>query len=394
MFKNGNRPNSIFSKLSNRIRFMSRERRVISSEDKLRVLFVLGRYPEYSETYMHEEMVAVSETCEIKIVSYLVVNNPRKNPLPYTLVEYNDACINWGDFNRVNVDLTNEAQGEFLYEMATVIEAFRPDVLHGHYFATSLITRRLAEIHGIPFTIRTHSFDMLKQKPKKMAALYDAVKSPWCIGIFTFPAFTNLFLKNGVAKHKVNSAWPVVKIKRFHNPEKSSITGRVMCCGPCIEKKAHKDFVDLAVKMKQSGLGFDLYTKGEETDLLQLYNESKGSPITIAFCEPERMDAVYKNHDWLVYTSDTKIIRVGLPVSIAEAQASGLGVCWQEMPGRRQEQLDYMGGAGFLFKTIDEVPEIICQPYPDEMRKRGLENSKKCDVDIHKQMLVETWRKY
>ena len=128
---------------------------------------------------MHEEMAAVSETCEIKIVSYIVANNPRKNHLPYTLVEYNDACINWGAFDRVNVAFTNEAQGAFLNKMAPVIEEFRPDVLHGHYFATSLITRRLAEIHGIPFTIRTHSFDMLQQKPKKMAALYDAVKSPW-----------------------------------------------------------------------------------------------------------------------------------------------------------------------------------------------------------------------
>ncbi len=88
----------------------------------------------------------------------------------------------------MNVAFTNDAQGKFLNEMASVIEEFRPDVLHGHYFPTSLILRRLAEIHGIPFTIRTHSFDMLNQKRKKMAALYDAVKSPWCIGVFTFPA--------------------------------------------------------------------------------------------------------------------------------------------------------------------------------------------------------------
>ncbi len=208
-------------------------------------------------------------------------------------------------------------------------------------------------------------------------------------------SLTDLFLNHGVSKRTVNSAWPVVKIKRFYNAEKPSITGRVLCCGAGVEeKKAHRDFVDLAVLMKDSGLDFDLYTKGNDTDNFKVYNESKGSPITITFSEPEGMGAVYRNHDWLVYPSSTRIARVGLPVSIAEAQASGIGVCWQEMPGRRQEQLDYMGGAGFLFKAIDEVPEIIGQPYPDEMRKRGLENSKKCDVDIHKQMLVETWCRY
>ena len=67
------------------------------------------------------------------------------------------------------------------------------------------------------------------------------------------------------------------------------------------------------------------------------------------------------------------INKVGLPVSIPEAQAAGVGVCWQEMPRRREEQLEFLGGAGFVVKSMAEVPAILAQPYPEEMRLRGIE---------------------
>ena len=93
------------------------------------------------------------------------------------------------------------------------------------------------------------------------------------------------------------------------------------------------------------------------------------------------MPAVYPEHDWLVYPSCTKINKVGLPCAIAEAQAAGLGVCWQELPGRRQEQLDFLGGGGFLFHSIDEVPSIIARPYPEVMRQAGFEAARRCDIE-------------
>ena len=70
------------------------------------------------------------------------------------------------------------------------------------------------------------------------------------------------------------------------------------------------------------------------------------------------MPAVYPEHDWLVYPSCTKINKVGLPGAIAEAQAAGLGVCWQELPGRRQEQLDFLGGGGFLRGSLNNRPAL------------------------------------
>ncbi len=95
--------------------------------------------------------------------------------------------------------------------------------------------------------------------------------------------------------------------------------------------------------------------------------------------------------DWLGYPSNTKINKVGLPVGIPEAQASGIGVCWQELPGRREQQLEFLGGGGVLFRDIGEVPEIVASVCPEELRLRGIENARKCDIEQHKGLLSSAW---
>ena len=90
--------------------------------------------------------------------------------------------------------------------------------------------------------------------------------------------------------------------------------------------------------------------------------------------------------------SQYDLTEVNLPVALVEAQASGIGVCLQESPGRRQAQLDFLGGGGYLFGSIDEVPALISKPYAEDMQLAGLRNCWKCDVSVHKQMLDESWR--
>ena len=385
---------SILSRFTNTADFFIHSKPVSYQDERLRVLYIIGKYPEYSETYMHEEMTRVSKEFDTRITSYLHAVNPRANHLPYELIEYKDACINWGDFTLVNTTFTNKLQVQYLEEMAAVIRKFRPHVLHGHYFATSLIIRKLSDIHGIPFTLRTHSFDMLQQDTGKIDALCNAVNSPLCVGIFTYPEFRNTLLQHGINEGKIFISWPVVNVKRFLNTGKPVRTGQILCCGPCTYKKAHDQFIEFANSMRNSGLVFNLYTRGNCENRIRKYNASIGSPVNILYSEPEHMPEVYRHHDWLLYPSDTNIREVGLPCSIIEAQASGIGVCWQEIPGRRQAQLDFLGGAGFLFKTYDEARKIITGEYPGEMRQLGYENCLKCDVELHGKKLASAWNTF
>ena len=251
---------------------------------------------------------------------------------------------------------------------------------------------KLAHKYGIYFTIRTHSFDILNASPQDLKAYCKAANSPWCLQVICFPAFKKILIKYGLNEEKIIPCWPVINYKRFYDPEKPISTKRILGVGAALPKKDYKKFVDLAANMRDSGFEFNLHITGYEVGSIQAYNRQRGNPVkTIKHVHQEEMPEIYRQHDWLVYTSIPKVNGVGFPLSIAEAQASGIGVCWQELPGRREEQLEYLGGAGYLFKSIEEIPALIQQPYPEEMRLKGLENAKKCDIESHKVLLTQAW---
>lgn len=358
---------------------------------KPRILCFTDKYPQFSETYMHEEFLALSKDYEVQIVALGPSHYPRKNTLPFIRLNYRDPNLCFGAYEQINTEFTNPQQLKFLTKLDRIIHQFKPDILHGHYLYIAWLLHHVSQRHGLPFTIRTHSFDMLQARKDRLYAGIDALKSPNCTTIFTFPEFVDLLLSRGVEQSKVTAAWPIANVERFYNETPRQPTGKVMCAGPCTRKKLHTAFIDLANKMEGSGIEFSLYTKGLEADRVIKYNEDHGSPVSIRFEEPESMAKVYRQHDWIVYPSDTVERKVGLPVAIVEAQASGIGVCLQELPGRRAAQMDFLGGGGYVFKSIDDVPEIISRPYPEEMRLNGLENSKKCDIRSHKKMLDEAW---
>lgn len=357
----------------------------------MRILYFMVKYPEFSETYMHEEIRSLQSRYEIQIVSYAPSREPRKSFFPYRLIPYLDTCLVYGRFEKVNRRFTNLRQRWFLHRVGKVIEAFRPHVLHGHYFGLALLLNEFAERHRVPYTIRTHSMDMLSEPPQKLSALCEAVRSPWCLRVLCFPAFREALIGLGAPQEKVVSCWPVLNYRRFRDTNVRPRTGRVLCAGPAIRKKRHNDFVDLAARVRGGGVTFDLYARGPTLKATRAYNTAKGNPIKITYADPDEMPQVYRQYDWLVYPSDQTINKVGFPVSIVEAQASGIGVCWQELPGRRHEQLDFLGGAGYLFRSIEEIPSTIGQAYPEEMRLRGIENARKCDVEAHNLLLTEAW---
>lgn len=356
-----------------------------------RVLCLIARYPQFSETYMHEELTAVARHHDVTIVSYLNAYAPRKRCLPYHYVPYLDADINWGRFDDVNLEFDNSEQKQFLKRMARLIKKARPDVLHGHYLGTGLLLRKLSDIHGIPFTLRTHSFDMLQKRPGKIAAICRALDCDRLLRVFTYPEFKGTLVAQGLTEMKVTSVWPVVKVSAFRNRSRSPGLRRVLCTGPSVEKKGHDQFIDLAKRMRRERFTFNLYTRGHFMPPTIEHNRKCGNPVSIRYADPEDMPKVYADHDWLVYPTKLDLPEVGLPVSVIEAQASGLGVCLQAQPGREKHQLDFLGGGGHLFRSIDEVPEIIRRPYSEGMRELGYVNAEKCGVEKHCAMLSKAW---
>lgn len=359
---------------------------------KPRVLIILQAYPNFSETYMHEEIRSLCEQFEIRVITYEKSGRARRRAWQHQLIKYRAPNFAYANIDDINLEFDRPKQQDFLRQVGAVIEEFKPHVMHCHYLGLGLLMKKLAEDHRIPFTMRTHSVDILSEPTRKLEACCEALNSPWCLRVLAFPESRKRLIEHGMNPEKGVDCWPVLKFEAFYKPEKRPPTGRILCCGPAVRKKAHTDFVDLAALMRgRSDFEFDLYAKGPTVDDTRAYNAKRGKVINISYADPEDMPDVYPRYDWLIYPADPAINKVGLPVGIIEAQASGIGVCWQELPGRRQEQLDFLGGGGFLYKSLDEIPEILSRPYPEEMREAGFEAARRCDIEQHKHLLSEVW---
>lgn len=328
---------------------------------------LLEGYPTISQTYMLTEIKALQNDYDLRIVSLGSANLPSKNHLPYSLTKN-----------------PNRIQG--------IIDEFRPDVLHGHFLRPLPLIAKAAEKAGLPYTIRAHSFDALpfqNGRPfpwpvNRMGKTAWAVNSENCLGILTFP-FTRPWLeKRGFRKDKLIDCWPVIDYKRFY--DRSPNGDAVMNAGACLPAKKMENFIDLAQIVKKP---FNLYALGYEIEIIQKYNDTVKSPINICDpIEPNEMLGVYKKHGWLVFTACPQMMEMGWPVGIAEAQAAGLGVC---IPNFRPDIKTYLGGAGFVYDSIRDLPEILNRPYPDDMREIGFEQAKKSDIEGHKKLLTDLW---
>ena len=349
--------------------------------NKPRVLFLLKEYPQISQTYIKNEIEALEADYEIGIVTRKGPDIPFANHRPY--------------------GFANEME-----EFVAATRAFKPDLLHTHYLTELRFIGELSRITGVPFTVRTHSFDTIalrrknwKGRIKQMLRRQPPLeRTPWfveglkamdselCLGVLGFPCARPWLLRAGVREAKLIDCFPVVRYDHFH--DRSQNGDAVMNTGVATDKKAMPDFLRLAKKVP--GREFNLYAMGYKTDWLKQQNEEMGAGVNFVDpIEPEAMPAEYKKHRWLVYTGDFAIPTVGWPMAIAEAQAAGVGVC---MPNLRPDLAQYVGeGAGILYDSIDELPAIVSAPVPDEMRERGFEQAKKSDIERHKHLLTDLW---
>ncbi|WP_227788999.1 MULTISPECIES: glycosyltransferase [unclassified Nodularia (in: cyanobacteria)] len=348
---------------------------------KVSVMYIIRGYPQISQTYIKTELEAIYHEYNVTIVSQKPSNVPYKNHFPYHhLTEIN--------------------------AIQELIEQVKPDVLHTHYLNQLSTLGPLAESTGIPFTIRTHSYDTLslrrknwrgrireiieKDTPQFKKVTQIKKNLHWlnhelCLGALAFPFARPFLEKHGVRSNKIIDCYPVVNYASFYN--RSTNGDAIMNTGAAIPKKKMEDYITLASLMPERK--FDIYALGYDVAQLKSLNESKNHPVNIILpIEPNQMHSEYKKHQWLVYTAAFELATVGWPMAVAEAQAAGVGVC---MPNIRPDIRNYVGEAGFVYNSIQEVVDIISKPVPEEMREAGFLQAKKSDIQEHKHFLTDLW---
>jgi hypothetical protein len=326
-----------------------------------KVLYILHRYPQISETYMETELRALDGRFELKVLSTGDPDLTYERHHPYTLARDLPVLI-------------------------AAAREFRPDVIHGHY--THMIPAMAAVARAVdrPFTVRTHSFDVFGPAARELAQHRDMVNSSLCAGVLGFPPALRRFERAGWDMAKVRDCYPVIEYDWFY--DRGPNGDAIMNVGACIPKKNMEDFVRLGAAVP--GRAFNLYALGYFKGRIEALNEAMGRPIHIhPPVQPHLMPAEYKKHTWLVYTGTPKLPTVGWPLAVAEAQAAGVGVCMQRV---RDDLAEYLGGAGYLFDTVAEASEIISGPVPAEMREAGFQQAARSDIHTHIGRLVTLWR--
>jgi hypothetical protein len=272
--------------------------------------------------------------------------------------------------------------------MAAIAE-FKPDLIHTHYMIMAAFTANIAETAGLPFTLRSHSFDILETESARAKPEWLQVRNQLCrdncLGVLCFPFLRAELERFDILPGKLVDTPPVVAVQRFLD---RGPNGRaIMNMGAVRPKKQMQDFVELARLLPDRE--FNLYALGYQADQLKAYNET-GEP-RVNFIPPvshDAMPAEYKKHEWLVYTAHPNMKSVGWPMAVAEAQAAGVGVC---LAGIRPDLKDYVGEAGYLYTDLQKVKELISGPVPAEMREAGFEQAKKSDVATHIHKLTDLW---
>jgi glycosyltransferase involved in cell wall biosynthesis len=337
-------------------------------------MYILSQYPQLSETYIKTEMEALCNDFDIKVIALGKADFAYKRCFPFLY-------------------LTDPAL------ICEAVEDYRPHVIHTHWLREHIgLVADVAKRANVPFTVRAHSFDTLWKEPSllrrltgsrgvpsELSRIASLINDDLCLGVLVFPFTLARLRKAGISEAKLHACFPVVHYPRFL--DRSSNGDAVMNTGACLAKKQFEDFLELGRSLPDRE--FNLYAIGYDRDRIQALNDAKGKPVNmISPVEPDDMPAQYKKHRWLVYTASREIATVGWSVSIAEAQASGVGVC---VPNLRPDLREYVGEGGFLYNSMSEVKDIISKPFPEEMRQAGFEQAKKSDIFRHRHALTDLW---
>ncbi len=324
----------------------------------MRVLYVLGNYPQASESYIESEInYARSRGVEIEVWSPL----EGKGDAPLVRVHRGDV--------------------------RTAVAEFKPNLIHTHHLVTAL--EILPRIPTVPATVRAHSFDWTV--PRAMTTL--AV--PSVRSIYAFPHF---------AKQADNCRvvpMPVAYDASLYDAtfDKPVIPNKVVRLAAGRRGKGLEDFLAVSEII---GPKADFHmalcqVRGDEKYALEMGWRSKRHGVH-GLINIGRRDAVEMIRTAGIYldTSDPTGHAFGMPISIAEALASGAIVLARDCPAARE----YLGEAGAVYNDVEEAAQYIevalslPQAAVDASRMVARQRARAFRSDVVLPRLIEDWNRF
>ena len=283
----------------------------------MRVLYALEKYPQLSQSYIRAEIA-----CARRWGAHVEVWSEGTPPPPYPSA----------------VPLHRGALEDAIADVG-------PHVIHTHWLHKACDFREAARRAGVPLTVRGHNFD---HDTERVATL-DA--DPAVLGIYLFPHFAAAF--PGLAKVR---ALPVAFDPVLYHPGPPKDRRLVLRAGPSLPSKDLELYLRVARRFPRHLFVLAVArTPGDYADTLAEHNRSLGSPVDLHINLSHEEVAAIAQTAAIGFHTDALTEPFGMPVSIAEAMATG---CYVLARGCAASQA-YVGDAGRVYDTESEAEALI-----------------------------------
>ncbi len=285
----------------------------------LRVLYTLWHYPHLSESYVRSEIRAVRALgVDVQVWAQDPGTAPYESDVPHF----------YGDLEKVIAD-------------------FRPHLLHTHWLRQP---RRMKELRatGLPVTVRGHGFDSSRKKAIKSAS------DPMVVAAFPFPQFVPRL----PWRRKKILGVPVGFDASLYSPGTNKDRRLVVRAGVGIPSKDYRSFFATAARCPDHRFVLALcpaYTVEHYVDEIVAMNAELGNPAEIRHSlQHEELAELLREAAIYLHTS-LPGEPYGMPISIAEAMASGCYVI-----GRRLGvSPSYIGEAGVTYRSVKQATSQV-----------------------------------
>jgi glycosyltransferase involved in cell wall biosynthesis len=327
----------------------------------LRVLYAVWHYPQLTESYIRWE-IACMRRWGVHVEVWSQLGSP---PAPFA----SDVPIHHGC-------------------LAAAIARVRPHLVHVHWLHSAVQYGRQIARAGLPLTVRAHGFEVSR---KLVATLerHSAVRH-----VYLFPHMAQRFVRSS----KVRAMSAAFNGDLFY-PSAQKDKRLVLRAAAGLRSKDLQTFFDVARRCRSHRFVLVLgRCNGQERYLDELVsrNRALGNLIDLRInLDAEDVAALTREAGIYLHTHGL-VAPYGMPVSIAEAMATGSYVLGRRCPAAK----GYIGGAGHLYDDAGRAAELIQSTlsWSDERWRAialaAVERAYRhyCDHDVFRPMLMDWLR--
>jgi glycosyltransferase involved in cell wall biosynthesis len=290
------------------------------SHEPLKVLYALWHYPQLSESYVRTEIIAA---CKLGVEVEVWAEEAGVAPFE------SETPVHYG-------------------RLGEVIERFQPDLIHTHWLHYGEIYGAQAEAAGLPVTVRGHGFEFNADITARLCG------AKYVAGVYLFP---HLLGELGARSDKLKAV-PVAFNPDLYFPRPAKDHRLVMRTACALNTKELDTYMRVA-RMCPDHRFLLVLSCGHKVehilDEMIALNRKMGSPVDIRInVQHEELAELMGQAAIYLHTTGTEQ-PFGMPMSIAEAMASGCYIIGRNRPGSSA----YIGEAGRLYDTADQAAALV-----------------------------------